>query len=86
MVLRPIDEIRQNLLKLLEADPPNEERLLAEFERHQQGGQQLYACLLSILTHLTFTESEAYRHWRRIQAHRDRLRNALRRCAPGATT
>jgi diguanylate cyclase (GGDEF)-like protein len=77
----PVDEVgvRQNLLKLLEADPPNEERLLAEFARHEKGGQELYACLLSILTHLSFTESEAYRHWRRIQAHRERLRNALRR-------
>ena len=81
MAQSPIDEVgvRQNLLKLLEADPPNEERLLAAFERHQKGGQELYACLLSILTHLSFTESEAYRHWRRIQAHRERLRNALRR-------
>jgi diguanylate cyclase (GGDEF)-like protein len=81
VVQKPSDEVsvRQNLLKLLEADPPNEERLLAEFEQHRRDGQELYACLLSILTHLSFPESEAYRHWRRIQAHRDRLRNALRR-------
>ncbi|PYQ11871.1 MAG: hypothetical protein DMF80_20280 [Acidobacteria bacterium] len=81
MVQRPGDEVsvRQNLLRLLESDPPNEEKLLAEFERHRRAGQPLYACLLSILTHLSFTEAEAYRHWRRIQAHRERLRAALRR-------
>jgi len=78
---RPTDEInvRQSLLKLLESDPPHEERLLEEFEGYRQAGQPVYACLLSILTHLSFTESEAYRHWRRIQGHRDRLKTALRR-------
>ena len=78
---RPTDDtnVRQNLLKLLESDPPNEEGLLAEFEGYRQAGQPVYACLLSILTHLSFSEGEAYRHWRRIQAHRDRLRSALRR-------
>jgi diguanylate cyclase (GGDEF)-like protein len=35
--------------------------------------------MLSILTHLSFAEREAYRHWRRIQAHRDRLKTALGR-------
>ena len=78
---RPTVEInvRQNLLKLLESDPPHEERLLEEFEGYRLAGQPVYACLLSILTHLSFTESEAYRHWRRILAHRDRLKTALRR-------
>jgi diguanylate cyclase (GGDEF)-like protein len=78
---RPTDEIniRQSLLKLLESEPPDEERLLAEFEEYRRAGQPVYACLLSILTHLSFGEAEAYRHWRRIQAHRDRLRSALRR-------
>jgi diguanylate cyclase (GGDEF)-like protein len=77
---RPTDEsIRQNLLKLLETEPPDEERLLAQFEEYRRAGQPVYACLLSILTHLGFGEAEAYRHWRRIQAHRDRLRSALRR-------
>jgi diguanylate cyclase (GGDEF)-like protein len=78
---KPADEVtvRQSLLKLLESDPPHEERLLAELERQKHAGQPLYACLLSILTHLNFTEAEAYRHWRRAQAHRDRLRASLRR-------
>jgi diguanylate cyclase (GGDEF)-like protein len=78
---RKTDEInvRQSLLKLLESDPPDEERLLSEFEEYRRAGQPVYACLLSILTHLSFAEAEAYRHWRRIQAHRDRLRSALRR-------
>src|SRR5262249_58466389 len=76
---KPADEVsvRQRLLKLLEADPPHEERLLAEFERQQRDGSPLYACLLSILTHLNFTEAEAYRHWRRAPAHPDRLRAPL---------
>jgi diguanylate cyclase (GGDEF)-like protein len=72
-------DVRQSLLKLLESDPPNEERLLAEFAGHREAGHPVYACLLSILTHLSFTEDEAYRHWRRIQAHRDRLKASLRR-------
>jgi diguanylate cyclase (GGDEF)-like protein len=78
---RPTDHasVRQSLLKLLESDPPNEEGLLAQFEDYRQAGQPVYACLLAILTHLSFTENEAYRHWRRIQAHRDRLRSSLRR-------
>jgi diguanylate cyclase (GGDEF)-like protein len=78
---RPPEEVsvRQTLLKLLESDPPHEERLLAAFERHRREGQAVYACLLSILTHLSFSEAEAYRHWRRIQAHRDRLHGALGR-------
>ena len=81
MLQRKTDEInvRQSLLKLLESDPPDEERLLSEFEEYRRAGQPVYACLLSILTHLSFAEAEAYRHWRRIQAHRDRLRSALRR-------
>jgi diguanylate cyclase (GGDEF)-like protein len=78
---RPTDDanVRQSLIKLLESDPPNEEELLARFEGYREAGQPVYACLLSILTHLSFSESEAYRHWRRIQAHRDRLRSSLRR-------
>ena len=77
---RPTEiNVRQSLLKLLESDPPDEERLLEEFEGYRLAGQPVYACLLSILTHLSFTESEAYRHWRRILAHRDRLKTALRR-------
>ena len=81
MAKRPPEEVsvRQTLLKLLESDPPHEERLLAAFERHQREGEAVYACLLSILTHLSFSEAEAYRHWRRIQAHRDRLHGALGR-------
>ena len=76
----PIDalSIRQSLLQLLEADPPHEEKLLAEFERHKGEGP-LYSSILYILTHLNFTEPEARRHWRRIRAHRDRLQMELGR-------
>jgi diguanylate cyclase (GGDEF)-like protein len=77
----PIDPLafRQSLLELLETDPPNEEKLLAEFERRQEDGGPLYSSILYILTHLTFSESEARRHWRRIRAHRERLRLVVAR-------
>jgi diguanylate cyclase (GGDEF)-like protein len=70
---------RQSLLQLLEADPPHEEELLAEFESHRHEGYPLYSSILYILTHLNFPEPEAQRHWRRILAHRDRLRARLGR-------
>jgi diguanylate cyclase (GGDEF)-like protein len=69
---------RQSLLKLLEADPPQEERLLAALER-RRGAGPLFSSLLYILTHLSFTEAEARRHWRRVVAHRAELRTALGR-------
>ena len=72
---------RHTLLELLEADPPHEERLLAEFESQKpdRQGQPLYSTILYILTHLTFPEAEAERHWRRIRAHRERIKARLGR-------
>ncbi|MFI5183708.1 MAG: hypothetical protein ACHQNV_04860, partial [Vicinamibacteria bacterium] len=70
--------LRQALLQLLEANPPHEERLLAEFEQ-RSGDGALYSSILYILTHLSFPEAEARRHWRRIRSHRDRLKEKLGR-------
>jgi diguanylate cyclase (GGDEF)-like protein len=72
---------RHTLLDLLESDPPNEDRLLAEFEERRPGGedQPLYSTILYILTHLTFPEAEAERHWRKIRAHRDQIKSRLGR-------
>jgi diguanylate cyclase (GGDEF)-like protein len=77
----PIDSVsfRQSLLQLLEANPPEEERLLAGFESVKAQGQPLYATLLYILTHLNFSETEAERHWNHIRRHRDALQMALGR-------
>src|SRR5262245_50748555 len=68
---------RHALLQILQAGPGEDERLLARFESRRQPDQPLYSSVLYILTHLTFSESEATRHWRRIRVHRDRLRFAL---------
>ena len=57
---------RQSLLRLLEAGPSAEDRLLAEFERQRRPSQPLYSTLLYILTHLNFSERAAQRHWDRI--------------------
>jgi diguanylate cyclase (GGDEF)-like protein len=69
---------RQSLLELLEADPPHEEKLLERFEKQQDFGP-LYSSILYILTHLSFSETEAKRHWKKIRAHRDRLQKDLGR-------
>ena len=73
------DGIRHALLQLLEANPPDEEKLLARFETQKKGGQPLYSAILYILTHLSFSEREAERHWRRIRRHRQALRKDLHR-------
>jgi diguanylate cyclase (GGDEF)-like protein len=69
---------RQALLQLLESNPPHEEKLLAEFEQRSDEGP-LYSSILYILTHLSFPEGEARRHWKQIRAHRDRLKERLGR-------
>src|SRR5262245_38813410 len=69
---------RQSLLELLEADPPHEEQLLERFEAQAELGP-LYSSILYILTHLTFTEAEAKRHWKKIRAHREKLHGHLGR-------
>lgn len=70
---------RQSLLEFLEAGPGQEEGLLREFERNRSEGDPLYSSLLYLLTHLNFTERQAARHWKRVLAHRDRMRQALGR-------
>jgi diguanylate cyclase (GGDEF)-like protein len=70
---------RQSLLEFLEAGPGREEALLEEFESRKGEDDPLYSSLLYLLTHLDFTERQAARHWKRIAAHRERMRRALGR-------
>ena len=71
--------IRHALLRLLEANPPDEEKLLARFESRRKDGDAVYSAILYILTHLSFSEAEAERHWRRIRRHREALRKDFHR-------
>jgi two-component system cell cycle response regulator len=70
---------RQSLLEFLEAGPGREEALLEEFERKRDKGDPLYSSLLYLLAHLNFTERQAARHWKRVSAHRERMRLGLGR-------
>ncbi len=70
---------RQSLLEFLEAGPGQEEALLREFERKKDAGDPLYSSLLYLLTHLDFTEKQASRHWKRVLAHREAMREGLGR-------
>src|SRR5262249_44020673 len=79
--LEPHDEIRQALLQLLQANAPDEEALLARFEEERRKGGPVYSSILYILTHLTFSETEAERHWRRIHQHREAMKTSLGRDA-----
>jgi diguanylate cyclase (GGDEF)-like protein len=71
--------LRQSLLHFLEAKPPDEAGLMARVEKDSLEGREVFSALLSILTHLSFQESEARKHWRRVLAHRDLLRMELGR-------
>jgi diguanylate cyclase (GGDEF)-like protein len=73
------DGIRHALLQLLESNPPDEEKLLARFESRRKEGESVYSAILYILTHLSFSEAEAERHWRRIRRHRETLRKDMHR-------
>lgn len=70
--------VRHSLLRLLEAGPAQEEKLLADVDELGKEGAP-YSSILAILTHLDFAEPEAQRHWRRIRAHRQSLREELGR-------
>ena len=70
---------RQSLLRLLLATPKDEDKLLAQFEGRRVEGEPLYSSLLFILAHLSFPESEAERHFRRVLSHRETLRGQLGR-------
>ena len=65
--------LRQSLLQVLESSTPHEEKLLEEFERRKAKGDPLYSSILQILSHLSFSEAEAARYWKRIVAHREQL-------------
>jgi diguanylate cyclase (GGDEF)-like protein len=70
---------RQSLLQLLEVNHPKEDQLLSQFERQRDEGHPVYSSILYILTHLSFSEGEARKHWEKILAHRTRLKAELRR-------
>jgi len=70
---------RQSVLALLEANGPGEDTLLDSFEKLRSQGHAVYSAALFILSHLSFSESEARRHWRRILAHRSLLGMTLHR-------
>jgi len=76
MAMDPVS-FRQSILRLIEADAPREEKLLADLEEQRNDGDPLYSTILYILTHLSFSEAEARRHWRRIGSHRSLLRMQL---------
>jgi diguanylate cyclase (GGDEF)-like protein len=71
--------LRQALLRLLETHTPREEPFPAAFEALRAEGHKVYSQVLYILTHLSFSEAEARRHWRKLAAHRGRLRKQLSR-------
>ncbi len=81
MKKKPIDSVtfRQSLLQLLEAHPPHEEAFLTQFEAMRDRGEPVYSQVLAILTHLSFGESEARKHWRRVLSHRTWLKTELGR-------
>ncbi len=74
--------LRDRLLAVLEEDAHNTQRLVARLDAiGRESGVGAHAALLLILTHLSFEEEEARRHWEAILRHREELSTALARDA-----
>jgi diguanylate cyclase (GGDEF)-like protein len=64
---------RQSLLRLLESGPCEDDAVLARIEQECPPGQPLYSSILHLLTHLSFSEPQAKKHWERLLAHRSEM-------------
>jgi diguanylate cyclase (GGDEF)-like protein len=74
------ERLRDQLLRLLDEDAHNTERLLRRLDSlTRETGIGAHGALLLILTHLTFEEEAARREWEAILAHRDDLSRRLGR-------
>ncbi len=72
--------LREHLLSVLVEDAPNASRLLARLDTlTRESGIGAHAALLLILTHLSFEEEQARRHWESILTHRHEMSLALGR-------
>lgn len=74
------ERLREDLLKVLEEDAHNAQRLLSRLESiSRETGIGAHAALLLILTHLGFDEETARRHWARVLEHRTDMTRRLGR-------
>jgi diguanylate cyclase (GGDEF)-like protein len=71
--------VRQSLIDLLEAQPPREDKFLGRVETLRRQGHPVYSETLHILAHLTFSEPEARKHWRKVARHRRQMQAELGR-------
>ena len=71
--------IRQSLLRVLQEPTAGEDAALAALEAEPRRGQPFYSTLLSLLTHLDFSEAVARRHWQKVQEHRRQMKRLLKR-------
>lgn len=73
--------IRQSLLRILQESggSAEEDDALARLQAEPRRGQAFYSTLLSLLTHLDFTETVARRHWQKVQDHRGEMKRLLKR-------
>ncbi len=79
---KPTDaqSLRQSLLRVLQKNTAStEQRALARVEAQARPGLPVFSTLLSLLTHLDFSEPVAKRHWEKVRAHQRDLRRALKR-------
>jgi len=74
------DRLRQDLVRALDEDSYNTQRLLTRLEGvSRETGVEAHAALLLILTQLAFDEPEARRHWAKSVKHRRQLNESLDR-------
>ncbi len=72
--------LREQLLRVLDEDAHNAERLLARLDAlTKETGIGAHAALLALLTRLPFDEAEAREHWERILEQREAWRRSVGR-------
>jgi diguanylate cyclase (GGDEF)-like protein len=71
--------LRQTLLRVLQTSSGSEQRALARLEAQARPGQPVFSTILSLLTHLDFSEPAARRHWEKVRGHQRDLEKKLKR-------
>ncbi len=71
--------IEEKIKKLLDENPPNEEKVIEILKEEDPTNLKIYSTLFYILTHHEFSESEAIQFWEDIKKRQQEMQQQLKR-------